>query len=184
MNIYHGMEIKVKLGIGTLNLSIEQSSIREDEFSVEGYLKSKTGKEYNYQQDYFKSYVKDNLDEVMYEFETYFNKQVTAYSFFDGFTGNHKSFSTLEELIEHCQKNIRIWIEDRENNVDYSNRESVKYWIRLLSNYEVFLDLTEDTKAASHKIIAQAIEGMYNTLDDSNDWKVYHNGKDLAEGGE
>lgn len=47
-----------------------------------------------------------------------------------------------------------------------------------LKVYSQFLDDVADLK--NEQKVARAIEGMYNWLDDSHDWKIYYNDIDLA----
>lgn len=57
--------------------------------------------------------------------------------------------------------------------------DTVRAMSDTLKVYSQFLDDVADLK--NEQRVARAIEGMYNWLDDSFDWKVYYNDIDLAE---
>ena len=153
------------------------------------YMGNMTVLDYEYLNDFANvEYFNDTLSNIVLvgteEFNEIVDKKIkflnskNQYTFYGGEIDKHFYYDTFEDLVNARKKDIFTWVEDRQNNLELDNLHSVRAMSDTLKVYSQFLDDVADLK--NEQKVARAIEGMYNWLDDSHDWKVYYNDIDLA----
>ena len=153
------------------------------------YMENMTVLDYEYLNDYAEvEYYNDTINDIVLVGTEEFNKIVdkkiktlnsrNQYTFYDGTIEGHYYYDTFEDLVNARKVDIFDWVEDRQNNLELDKFDSVRAMSDTLKVYSQFLDDIKDLK--NEQKVARAIEGMYNWLDDSFEWKVYYNDIDLA----
>lgn len=153
------------------------------------YMENMTVLDYEYLNDYAEvEYYNDTINDIVLVGTKEFNKIVdkkiktlnskNQYTFYDGTIDGHYYYDTFVDLVNARKVDIFDWVEDRQNNLELDKFDSVRAMSDTLKVYSQFLDDVADLK--NEQKVARAIEGMYNWLDDSHDWKVYYNDIDLA----
>lgn len=154
------------------------------------YMENMTVLDYEYLNDYADvEYYNDTINNIVLVGTKKFNEIVdkkikslnskNQYTFYGGAIDKHYYYDTFEDLVNARKADIFIWVEDRQNNLELDNSHSVQGMSDTLKIYSQFLNDIKDLK--NEQKVARAIEGMYNWLDDSFEWKVCYNDIDLAE---
>ena len=153
------------------------------------YMENMTVLDYEYLNDYAEvEYYNDTINDIVLVGTKEFNKIVdkkiktlnskNQYTFYDGTIDGHYYYDTFVDLVNARKVDIFTWVEDRQNNLELDSFHSVRAMSDTLRAYSQFLNDIKDLK--NEQKVARAIEGMYNWLDDSFEWKVYYNDVDLA----
>ena len=154
------------------------------------YMENMTVLDYEYLNDYTDvEFYSDTINDIVLvgtkEYNEIVDKKIKTlnsrnqYTFYDGTIEGHYYYDTFIDLVNTHKVDIFTWVEDRQNNLELDNSHSVQGMSDTLRVYSQFLNDIKDLK--NEQKVARAIEGMYNWLDDSFDWKVYYNDIDLAE---
>lgn len=154
------------------------------------YMENMTVLDYEYLNDYTDvEFYNDTINDIVLvgtkEYNEIVDKKIKTlnsrnqYTFYDGTIDGHYYYDTFVDLVNAHKVDIFTWVEDRQNNLELDNSHSVQGMSDTLRVYSQFLNDIKDLK--NEQKVARAIEGMYNWLDDSFDWKVYYNDIDLAE---